>query len=391
MDTISDPAPQQTLFFIPDISGFTKFVHDTEISHSQHIIEELLELLVDANEIGLIVSEIEGDAVLFYRGGQAPTAAELLAQVQRMYVRFHAHLRRYEALRICQCGACRTANDLTLKFIVHYGEVGKNQVKEHRKLFGRDVIVAHRLMKNEVPCQEYVLLTHQLLNACSNWVQLKEAVWSPPESHEEAYDFGTVAYCYIDLAPLQAHVPAPTVEDYSLPGVTVEVMRIESVIEAPLELVFDVVTDLSRRHNWIVGLQGSDRHNGRITRNGSTHRCIVKDQEDDPFYVTHAFEVGDDLVTFTDTNQRDGMCNVYILRRLAEKVTRLEVHTFMEQKLLKLAFFRLFMKRQYSQIVRHSHENLKAYCKELSVAGKAAPAGVLLRPAALPTDAVAEA
>ena len=50
------------LLFIPDISGFTQFVNETEIDHSRLIIQELLEILINANEIGLEISEIEGDA-----------------------------------------------------------------------------------------------------------------------------------------------------------------------------------------------------------------------------------------------------------------------------------------------------------------------------------------
>jgi hypothetical protein len=53
------------LLFIPDISGFTRFVNETEIGHSRLIIQELLEILINANEVGLEVSEIEGDAILY--------------------------------------------------------------------------------------------------------------------------------------------------------------------------------------------------------------------------------------------------------------------------------------------------------------------------------------
>ena len=56
----------QALYFIPDISGFTKFVTSTEIEHSRHIISELLELLIDANILGLKLVEIEGDALFMY-------------------------------------------------------------------------------------------------------------------------------------------------------------------------------------------------------------------------------------------------------------------------------------------------------------------------------------
>ena len=96
---MSDTSPSPTLIFIPDISGFTEFVHTTEVAHSQHIVRELLEKIIDSNMIGLEISEIEGDAVLFYRMGDAPTADELLEQVRSMYLKFHEHLRLYKQQR----------------------------------------------------------------------------------------------------------------------------------------------------------------------------------------------------------------------------------------------------------------------------------------------------
>ncbi|MEO6132014.1 MAG: DUF2652 domain-containing protein, partial [Saprospiraceae bacterium] len=90
MNSPSDqPALRKALIFIPDISGFTQFVTDTEINHSRHIIEELLDILIEANQIGLEISEIEGDAILFYRFGDAPDAEALLKQVRQMFNDFH--------------------------------------------------------------------------------------------------------------------------------------------------------------------------------------------------------------------------------------------------------------------------------------------------------------
>src|SRR5687767_3291041 len=103
--------PQEALIFIPDISGFTKFVTDTEVSHAKHIIEELLEIIIDANKIGLEVSEVEGDAILFYRFGKAPTSPDLTDQIKEMFSKFHTHLKKYERQRICNCGACCTASN----------------------------------------------------------------------------------------------------------------------------------------------------------------------------------------------------------------------------------------------------------------------------------------
>ena len=143
MKPSNQSANNSALLFIPDISGYSNFVNDTEINHAQHIIEELLDGIIDSNNIGLEVSEIEGDAIFFFRPGKAPTVAELLAQVQKMFVNFHAQLKRYETHRICDCGACSTANELTLKFVAHYGPIAENKIKGRKSLFGKDVIIAH--------------------------------------------------------------------------------------------------------------------------------------------------------------------------------------------------------------------------------------------------------
>jgi hypothetical protein len=150
---------QTGLLFIPDISGFTQFVHTTEIDHSQHIISELLELIINANEMQLEVSEIEGDAVLFFRMGKPPSIASIASQVKKMFIDFHTYRRIIERDRVCQCGACSTAANLTLKFLVHFGDIAISDIKGHKKLMGRGVILVHRLLKNNITDNEYVLMT----------------------------------------------------------------------------------------------------------------------------------------------------------------------------------------------------------------------------------------
>jgi len=69
---------------MPDISGFTQFVNQTEISHSEHIISELLEIIIDSNEMDLILSEIEGDAALFYKQNEVLSIERVLEQSKKM-------------------------------------------------------------------------------------------------------------------------------------------------------------------------------------------------------------------------------------------------------------------------------------------------------------------
>ena len=75
-----------TLIFIPDISGFTDFVNTTAIEHSQHIISELLEIIIETNYLGFEISEIEGDAVLFYKKDEIPNSEEMIKLSKEMFL-----------------------------------------------------------------------------------------------------------------------------------------------------------------------------------------------------------------------------------------------------------------------------------------------------------------
>ena len=95
----------EALIYIPDISGFTKFVNNTEISHAQHIISELLEVIIDSNRLDLEVSEVEGDAILFYKE-TIPQLEDIFDQARETFLKFHQHLRKYESERVFRGGGC---------------------------------------------------------------------------------------------------------------------------------------------------------------------------------------------------------------------------------------------------------------------------------------------
>jgi len=379
MNSAINSDAQPTLLFIPDISGFTKFVHETEISHSEHIITELLEALIDANEIDLQISEIEGDAVLFYRKGIKPTAAEILAQVQRMYIKFHVCLRKYESQRICQCGACINSNDLALKFIIHYGIISINQVKSSTKLFGKDLIVAHRLMKNDISLKEYVMITHQLLNACSSWVEIEQIAWETPSQGNSNYDFGAIKYCYLSLVPLQSHIPQLAIEDYAQPKMS-KMLSVESVINAPIELVFNIVSDTHAKHLWILNVTASDKTNGKIIKNGSTHRCIMNGDENDPFLTSHSFKIAKDVITWTDTNHAEKSNLVITLRRIGNSITRMYITVLQRQNPIQKILYNLIKKKGVVQFFSGSLIKLNEYCQDLEKNGRGHSTSILLEP-----------
>ena len=46
--------------------------------------------------------------------------------------------------------------------MLHYGQAGSYRIANFEKIAGLDVIVAHRLMKNSVSEEEYILMTHSM-------------------------------------------------------------------------------------------------------------------------------------------------------------------------------------------------------------------------------------
>lgn len=74
----------EALIFIPDISGFTELVHSTDAETGKEITRELPASVITANSLQLKIAEIEGDAILIYRHGQAPSVSELTHQYEIM-------------------------------------------------------------------------------------------------------------------------------------------------------------------------------------------------------------------------------------------------------------------------------------------------------------------
>jgi len=146
------------LILIPDISGFSKYVASCDIEHSQDKIALLLESILENNTLDFKISEIEGDAILFYSFDFPSSALEIIHQCQLMFNKFHQRLDEFK-LSKCMCDSCQNLYKLSLKFVLHFGQLGSVMVKDYCKLFGKDLIIAHRLLKNNINSNEYILFT----------------------------------------------------------------------------------------------------------------------------------------------------------------------------------------------------------------------------------------
>jgi hypothetical protein len=164
----------------------------------------LLNKIVYSNEIGLKISEIEGDAVLFYRNGELPEIKELVDQCRLFYTEFYKQLHALKA-RYAKTDDSEAIHEvLGLKIVLHYGkEVGQVPVGKRIKLIGEDVITAHRLLKNEIPYDEYILLSEDVMSQYDRDKINGNFDWSLLEAGQlEVEHIGKITVHYINLKPL---------------------------------------------------------------------------------------------------------------------------------------------------------------------------------------------
>ena len=149
------------LIFIPDISGFTNFVKNIEINDGVSITRELLSEIIDNNPLNLELSEIEGDALLFYKIGKPIPLNTVLDGFYQIYEAFD---RKYKSLKV----KYNVDIELSLKFILHYGEMSIYDIKGFRKLYGQTIIESHRLLKNGSNNSNYILITEDYIRALNS-------------------------------------------------------------------------------------------------------------------------------------------------------------------------------------------------------------------------------
>lgn len=144
---------------LADISGFTAFVTQTELEHGPPIIAELLEEVIRRISPPLEIEGIEGDAV-FARGphGTVLPPASLLDVMHAAFTGFRERQRQLGADDSCDCNACRSVGKLRLKAVGHYGSFLEQTIGGRVQTAGRDVILAHRLLKNRVAHRDHYAL-----------------------------------------------------------------------------------------------------------------------------------------------------------------------------------------------------------------------------------------
>jgi len=194
--------PKDVLLVITDISGYTKFMvsNKTSLHHAQVIITELMQAIIKQINIPLQISKLEGDAIFLYAIKDSEHAwkdarIDIARQLPAFLDAFYEKLQQLKGVtNTCGCDACQHIEHLKLKVVVHSGHALFTHVGNFYELAGVDVIIVHRLLKNSIEGDEYILFT-------------EAALQDIPFKHEKDLIRGTENYGEIGTVNTFTYIP----------------------------------------------------------------------------------------------------------------------------------------------------------------------------------------
>jgi arsenite methyltransferase len=226
----SQSAEKNVIFLIADISGYTRFIvsNEKEMAHSQIIIRDLINTILEEIKSPMQLIRLEGDALFLYIDKDDPLVrwelvkATLLERLIDFFRVFSNKISELTLHKICNCNACNNVEKLKLKIVAHSGKTMFFHINDILELSGTAPIVIHRLLKNSVTADEYVLMTETALEDLM--VPLEDV-----EAGQESYDeLGTIkTYIYYPPPPEPYHPDGTT----SYPQVFVDTLRAEVKVE----------------------------------------------------------------------------------------------------------------------------------------------------------------
>ncbi len=264
-------------FLIADITGYTRYLNESELEHAQDTLTALLELLVENTQPPLVISRLAGDAVISYGLRERFFHGQtFLEKIENTYVTFRKAIERLVLNNTCQCNACANIGRLDLKFFVHYGTFGIQRIADHDELVGNDVNLLHRLLKNTVTegtgIRAYALYTEAAVRQLD--IPDLETTMTP---HREAYEHvGEVAVWVQDMHPVWE-------KKRSAVAVTFPRDRLwhedAVAVALPQEQVWDYLIEPEFHHTLIGAdrIEVVKRTDGRIAP-GSVYQCYHGDR-----------------------------------------------------------------------------------------------------------------
>jgi uncharacterized protein YndB with AHSA1/START domain len=236
---------------IADISGYTSYLAGVELDHAQDILADLMNTVVGSLRPTFRLAKLEGDAAFTYALTATVDASALMDTVERTYIAFRRRLRDISQASTCDCNACMRMPALDLKFLAHHGTIIRQRIAGREELVGSDIILAHRLLKNEVTERTgfaaYALYTEGCLRAAG-----VDPLSVGLVEHRETYDhIGEVVGWVADLDAAWSASQDRTRVVVAPPAAMI---TLEFDLPAPPAVTWEYLTSPARRPRWQAGV-----------------------------------------------------------------------------------------------------------------------------------------
>jgi len=259
---------------LADISGYTRYLTGVELEHSTDVLADLINTIVEQMRGQFTLAKLEGDAIFaFAIDSPDPEASTLVTTVESCYFAFVRRRAAIDRATTCTCDACSLIPSLDLKFVVHHGRFAIHDVAGNRELVGTDVIVVHRLLKNEIKERTGLEAYAFFSGDCTEHYGLDTKALTL-QAHTESYDdVGEVAGWVLDLgARWRAEQERRTVY---LSSDDPKVMELVFEMPAPPPVVWEHMTSPQKRRAWSEEITEFLQDNPRGTRGvGTMNHCV---------------------------------------------------------------------------------------------------------------------
>jgi uncharacterized protein YndB with AHSA1/START domain len=222
------------------------------------------------------------------------------------------------------------------------------------------VITVHRLLKNNIAQDEYILLSGTIGEEA--FKTPNPDAWLRWNKGSISYDIGDVHYAYASLQPVYAEIPEPELSE-------VKRYRSESPmvytidIQAPMELVYEALIDLNQRVEWMAGLKAvkiKEASLNRLNRICTSFECAMEHEK--CTWQTSKAEFGERSLQFSETLLEHPMTFNYMVEDMKGTI-KLTLECHHSFRLPMKWAFDWFMKKKFKADTQKSLNQLKVYCE----------------------------
>ncbi len=268
---------QEGFLVISDITGYTAYLTGTEQLHAEEILQDLFRILLEHTVPPLVVNKLEGDAILAYTPDNSFTEGQSIVEaVENIYIKFRQSRENMHRHTSCECDACRNIPNLDLKFFVHHGSFSLLDIGGREELSGPNVILIHRLLKNDVTIPAYSLYTRAAVEA----LHMEEYFEEEMEPHSERYEhLGQVEAYVQDMHKVWKHYQANN-RTYIGENDPQGFGAVEVTISAPPTMIWEYVSQPKTFPKWYAGVdiaRVTDMNKER-TKRGTVGHCAHGNQ-----------------------------------------------------------------------------------------------------------------